>query len=109
MTLYTTEDKIDYIFKELKSQKRARILKTIFRLVVIWFIIYIYVNFIHWLNQEEIMKTITSTISDIAKPITQDLVNDMINNNTKSIDTWNLQNSLLDQLKNNPDLLNKFK
>ena len=108
MELLTTDEKIDYIYKEMKAHKRARLFSLFAKLVFVWILIMVYVKFIHWIDQEVIIQNLTQVVSDIAKPITESLVNDMLNDsnvwNVDDISQW-----LMDKLKENPDLLNKFR
>ncbi len=105
MPKYTSEEKIDYIFNELKSQKRSRIFKTLFKITIFWFIIFLYFNFVNWLDKQVVIDNISWIISDITKPIAQNIVNDMIWDTTN---TQNLEKSISDQIKNNPDLLKQL-
>lgn len=106
MPTYTPEEKIDYIFKELKAQKRDRIFKTLFKVTILIFIIFLYFNFIHWIEKQKIIDNFSSIISDITKPIAQNIVNDMI---WETTDSKTLENSITEQIKNNPELLNQLK
>ena len=105
MPTYTTEEKIDYIFNEMKAQKRARIFKTFFKVTIFWFIVFLYFNFVHWLEKQKVIDNISSVISDITKPIAQGIVNDMIWDTTNTKD---LEKSISDQIKSNPDLLKQL-
>jgi hypothetical protein len=48
MELITSDEKIDYIYKEMKAHKRARIFSLLTRLMFIWVLIYLYFTFIYW-------------------------------------------------------------
>ena len=112
MKTYTYEDKIDYIFNELKTQKRWRKYKLIFKVLIILWIIFMYFNFVQWLNKQELTNNISQMISDLIKPISQNIANDLMNdvmnnnwiNNTQDISKW-----LINELKKNSDLLNNLK
>lgn len=108
MPTYTTEEKIDYIFRELKAQKRTRILKVLLRISILWFMIFLYFEYIHSIDKEIIINNVSEIIWDIVKPIAENMVNDMLNN-TNSIGTQNLQESLLEEIKNNPNIINNIK
>jgi len=97
MSDYSTEEKIDYIFKELKSQKRWRIWKITFKLLIILFWIYIYMNFIQWINKDKIIKDFSNTIWEIVAPIAENIVNNMIKE--QNIDTNNISPEMIEQLK----------
>jgi len=108
MELITSDEKIDYIYKEMKAHKRARIFSLLTRLMFIWVLIYLYFTFIYWIDQEVIIEKLTQVVSDIAKPITENLVNDMLNQDTSwSVD--DISQWLMDKLKDNPDLLDNFR
>lgn len=94
------EEKIDYIYKELKAQKRWRLFKLFLKLAIIWLII----TLLNSADKQQIIDSTTKFIWDIAKPITESIVKDMINGGSKDVTNW-----LIDQLKDNPDLLNKLK
>jgi len=96
------EEKIDYIYKELKAQKRGRLFKLFIKIAIIGLI----VTLLNSVDKDKIMGAATKLIWDIAKPITQDLIKDIMQDN---ISPTNVQNSLLEEIKNNPDLLNKLK
>ena len=95
------EEKIDYIYKELKAQKRSRLFKLILKLAIIWLII----TLLNSVNKEQIIDQAVEYLWNIVKPITKDIVNDMIKNN----DTKSISDSLINELKNNTDLINNFK
>jgi|SaaInlStandDraft_6_1057023.scaffolds.fasta_scaffold02769_1 predicted PurR-regulated permease PerM len=108
MELITSDEKIDYIYKEMKAHKRARIFSLLTRLMFIWVLIFLYFTFIYWIDQEVIIEQLTQVVSDIAKPITENLVNDMLNQDS----TWTVDDIsqwLMDKLKDNPDLLDNFR
>lgn len=96
MSNYTPEEKIDYIFKELKKQKSLRISKTIFKLILLWLVIYSYFTFIHWLDKDEMIANLASYIWEIVQPITENIVNDMVEKN--NLDTSNIDPELINEL-----------
>lgn len=97
------EEKIDYIYRELKAQKRWRLFKLFIKLAIIWLII----TLLNSADKNQIIDSTTKFIWDIVKPITKDIVNDMINSD--SMNPQNITKSLTDEFKKNPDLFNKLK
>jgi len=82
---YTNDQKIDYIFKEIKAQKRTRYFNLLLKLTVIWFIIFLYFTYAYWVEKEELRKQIVNVIWEMVKPLVKDLATDMIKNNTQEI------------------------
>lgn len=87
MKSYSQDEKIDFIFKELRAQKRARYFKFFFHLSVICFMIFFYMNYINGMNKEDFTKASWKILWDIIKPIAEDLakniISDLENNTTK--------------------------
>lgn len=105
MTQLTQEEKIDYIYNYIKSEKRNRILKVILKILIIVGLIYWSQYLIKNVWEEQIKKTISTQIWDITEPIIQDLVTDL--------DQWSVNGISKDKiqkiLKDNPALLDNFK
>lgn len=78
MQIYSTEEKLDYIFEELKFQKKARIWKMVIKIVFLLALIFLYFNYLHWISKEELNKNISTFLSNLVEPIAKNLVNDMI-------------------------------
>lgn len=82
MTNYLTqEEKIDYIFKELKSQKKTRFFKIFFRIFIFLGIIIFYFYILPNLDKEKIMWTISDYVIDISKPMVEELVKETATSN----------------------------
>lgn len=100
----TDEEKIDYIYKTLKHQKRVFIIRMFLKICIIWFIIYFYLYIIPTINfnlTDIINKNLTPHILPIMTNLTQEM-------------TKNLQDSLWDQVKQNmnnidSNLINQLK
>ncbi len=78
------EEKIDYIYKELKQQKRARILNFFFKLSILALLIFWIINIGKWLENKVIIDKVSNIIWEIIKPIVTDLtknqeLNDIVN------------------------------
>jgi len=71
------EEKVDYIYKELKSQKKARYLNFLFKFFIIIILIYWVMNINKWLQNKTISNKISTTIWTIIKPIVSDLIKNM--------------------------------
>jgi len=101
----TQDEKIDYIYKHIKAEKRNRIFKFFIKIGVV-FAIYFWSQYIItniW--TEQIRKTISNQIWNITAPIVKDLVKDLNNSTEKWIDP----DLLIEIIKNDPALLNKIK
>lgn len=81
----TLEEKIDFIYKELKAQKRNRQFKFFFKIAI--FATIIYLVFFYLPNMSETIKKdletklswyITQTVGWLIKNMTQDMTEDMI-------------------------------
>jgi hypothetical protein len=88
----THEEKIDYIYNQLRKQKQYAIFKVIFKLIIILFIALSIFNFIQNKNFDDIQAEIQTQFSEFSYPIIQD----MIEKNTKD-----MQNQYQEYLKNN--------
>ncbi|MCD5385034.1 hypothetical protein LRZ95_00015 [Candidatus Gracilibacteria bacterium] len=78
------EEKIDYIYKELKQQKRARILNFFFKLSILALLIFGIINIGKGLENKVIIDKVSNIIGEIIKPIVTDLtknqeLNDIVN------------------------------
>ena len=101
----TTEEKINYIYNHIKTEKRNRIFKIFFKITIIFTIFYWSQYIINNVWQEKIQTIVTKQISDITVPIIKDLVKDL----EKSSVDWINSDMLMDTIRNNPELLNKIK
>ena len=68
------EEKVDYIYKELKSQKRSRFLNFFFKISILIILAYWAFNITKWLTNEAIIAKISSNLWTIVKPIVHDLI-----------------------------------
>lgn len=75
----TNDQKIDYIYNEIKAQKRARYFKLFFRIAIFWFIIFLYITYIYWMTKQEITKVAWQKLWEIVAPIVEEMVNNIIN------------------------------
>jgi hypothetical protein len=101
----TQDEKIDYIYKHIKSEKRNKIFKILIKVSLV-FVLYFWIQYIItniW--TEQIRKTISTQIWDITAPIVKDLVKDL---NTNS-ENWMDPDLLIEIIKNDPELLDKIK
>ena len=105
MSQLSQEEKIDYIFNHIKSDKRNRILKIIFKILLIIALFYWSQYLIKNIWKEQIQKTISSQIWEITAPIVKDLVKDL---DTSSV-WWISKDKITELLKENPWLLDNFK
>ena len=103
MADFTEEEKIDYIFKELKAQKRWKYFKWFFNIFLILGMIHVYYNIIPNLDKDKIIRAFSDNMIEFIRPITEDLVNDMIEREAEkakeSLET------IPDSIKSNADLL----
>lgn len=77
MTQLTQDEKIDYIYKYIKSEKRNRIFKILFKILIILAIFYWSQYLIKNIWEDNIKKTISDQIWGITAPIVKDLVKDL--------------------------------
>ena len=100
MADFTEEEKIDYIFKELKSQKKSRYFKSFFKIIILFILAYGYFYIIPTLDKDKILGVVSDNMLDFIRPITENLVNDMIEKETEktkgSVET--ISNSLLNKV-----------
>lgn len=89
------EEKIDYIYKELRWQKRTRFLNFIFKISIVSLLIFWAFNINKWFENETVIKKISSTLWTLVKPIVNDLVKDI--NSTDTIK----DNELINNSENN--------
>jgi hypothetical protein len=80
----SNDQKIEYIYNEIKAQKRARYFKVFFRTTVFWFLLFLYFTYINWMNKQEITKIAWDKLWEIIAPIAENMVNNIINKEIKS-------------------------
>jgi len=80
-TELSLEEKVDYIYKELKWQKRSRFLNFAFKISIIAILIFGALNISKWFTNDIVIEKISSTLWTIVKPIVYNLVKDMQSNN----------------------------
>lgn len=84
----TLDEKIDYIYKTLKAQKRNGWIKLVLKLSIVWALVYFFYFYLPSLPQEKtnalkteiqtiISKKISETVTPMVKTLTQDLLKDM--------------------------------
>lgn len=90
----TLEEKIDYIYNELKSQKRNARIKLMLKIFLIIAIYYFIVMYLPTLPQEKIewykkqaTDFISTQVSSIATPIVQDMTNKIM----KDMSSWEVK------------------
>lgn len=117
----TLEEKIDYIYTHLKAQKRNARIKLSLKIFVIIAIYYFVVMIYPTIPQEKIegiksdvSKMISSQVSAIAKPMIEDITNDMVKNmwetNGDTVGGTTINQSKIDEfLKKHPELKDKIK
>lgn len=104
MTQLSQEEKINYIYSYIKTEKRNKIFKIIFKIVILFIMFFGFQYLINNIGQDKIRETITDQIWDITAPIVKDLVKDL---DTGSV--WWINKERIQQLlKENPSLLDNF-
>lgn len=91
MDYLSMEEKIDYIYKELKAQKRARIFWLIFKLVIFLLILYFYFFIFPNLDFSNYMWEFSNFMADIVWPIVEKVANDT-SNTASGIDQETIKN-----------------
>ena len=84
MANITLEEKVEYIYKELKRQKKTRHINFVLKIIIIIIFIFWIISINNWLTSETITSKISSTLWTIAKPIINDLVEEMSTWTTES-------------------------
>lgn len=104
--IITFEEKIDYIYNDLRAQKRAKI----FRFLLIFWAIWWVIVFFNWTERQDIIDASTKVLWNIVKPITQRVIDDMVTDMGKEnwINTENIQNWLMHEVEKNPTILDNF-
>lgn len=75
------EDKLEFIYKELKTQKRSRMFNMCLKITMLGFIIFLYITYIHWMSKEELTKEASKILWEIVRPIAEDMAKNIIQNN----------------------------
>ena len=76
----SNDQKIEYIYNEMKAQKRARYFKVFLRTTIVWFLIFLYFTYINWMTKQEIIKVAWDKLWEIVAPIVKDMVTNVVNN-----------------------------
>ncbi|MDD2870731.1 MAG: hypothetical protein PHS49_01975 [Candidatus Gracilibacteria bacterium] len=74
----STDEKIDYIYNEIRAQKRARYFKLFFNLTIFGFMIFLYFTYINGMTKEEVTKIAGNKLGEIVAPIVKNMVDDII-------------------------------
>lgn len=85
------EEKIDYIYNDLRAKKRWVILKWIFRLVIFWLIIHFYIFILPTLNKDKIIDEFWNQVIDIVIPLIEKTLN--------NVDLEKIQNNQLQKIQ----------
>lgn len=80
MKQLTTDQKIDYIYWELKKQKRNGYVKLFFKLIVLWIIAY-YIYMIYNYGYQNLLQDLL----DLILPSVQNAVEGLVEKNTSNI------------------------
>ena len=88
------EEKVDYIYKELKSQKRARFFSFAFKLSILAILVFWIININKVLENKTVISQISTTVWNIIKPIVKDLIQNENTLNMESIKKELLNNNL---------------
>lgn len=70
----TQDEKIDYIYTQLRNQKRYTIFKVIFKLIVIIFIVVTLSNVYQSLDKQNMIESAQDKFSDFIYPIIENLM-----------------------------------
>lgn len=80
----STEEKIDYIYKEIRKQKRVKYVSLGIKIFFVLFLVYTYYKIIPSFDTSKYKDNITDKFSEIIQPITEKVVNSMIDEKTDS-------------------------
>lgn len=70
----TQDEKIDYIYSQLRNQKRYAIFKVIFKLIIIIFIVVILSNIYQSLDKQNMIESAQDKFSEFVYPIIENLL-----------------------------------
>ena len=74
------EQKIDYIYNDLRAKKRWAVLKWVLRFTIFWLIVHFYIVILPTLDKEKILRDFSNEIIDIALPIIEETLKKSGNN-----------------------------
>lgn len=112
------EEKIDYIYKSLKAQKRNAYIKWFFKILIFWLLVFFLFYFLPNLPQEKkdfytekftniVSKRLSEFITPIVKDVTWDVVKDM-EILPEQTSTWNLKNVDIQELQRKLEIIKKM-
>lgn len=70
----TQDEKIDYIYNQMRNQKRYAIFKVIFKVIVIIFIVVSILNIYQSLDKENMIESLQGKFSEFTYPIIENLL-----------------------------------
>ncbi len=70
----TQDEKIDYIYNQLRKQKRYEIFKVIFKLIIIIFIVVLLNNVYQSLDSQNMIESLQDKFSEFVYPIIENLL-----------------------------------
>lgn len=70
----TQDEKIDYIYNQMRNQKRYAIFKVIFKVIVIIFIVVSILNIYQSLDKENMIESLQDKFSEFTYPIIENLL-----------------------------------
>lgn len=112
------EEKIDYIYKSLKAQKRNAYIKWFFKILIFWLLVFFLFYFLPNLPQEKkdfytekftniVSERLSEFITPIVKDVTWDVVKDM-EILPEQTSTWNLKNVDVQELQRKLEIIKKM-
>ena len=112
------EEKIDYIYKSLKAQKRNAYIKWFFKILIFWLLVFFLFYFLPNLPQEKkdfytekftniVSERLSEFITPIVKDVTWDVVKDM-EILPEQTSTWNLKNIDVQELQRKLEIIKKM-
>lgn len=78
------EQKIDYIYNDLRRKKTWLIIKWIIRLFILWLVVHFYFFILPTINKDRIVNKIWDKIINIVAPIIEKTVNKIDINKTQN-------------------------
>ena len=75
------EQKIDYIYNDLRSKRRGTMLKWLFRIIIFWLILHFYFAILPTMNKDKIVDEVWNKIIEIVIPIIEKTINNVNINN----------------------------
>ncbi len=72
------EQKIDYIYNDIRLKRTWMFFKWFFRLIIFWILVHFYFNAWPSLDKEKITEEVSTKITDAMFPVVEKMTNNML-------------------------------